>query len=98
MIRHAKTAMLAGVDARLLAYAERNQIFITAGRDGRHNPGSKHPLGQAIDFRSRGLTSAFIGHLQRDALAHGLHLIDERQRPAPGRVWSAPHFHVEVND
>lgn len=96
MIRHAKTVLLAGVDQRLLAFAERNNLFVTSGRDGHHNVGSKHPLGLALDFRTRGMAEEFWQHLVRDAEQHGLKLRDERQRPKHQAIWSAPHGHVEV--
>lgn len=96
MIRHAKTVLLAGVDQRLLAFAERNGLYVTSGRDGTHNAGSKHYRGEALDFRSRALAAEFIGHLQRDAAKSGLTLRDERKRPPGQQVWGGPHFHVEV--
>lgn len=96
MIRHAKTAILGGVSPLLLSFAERNDLFVTSGRDGVHNSGSKHPLGEAIDFRTRGLTQAFWEHLERDAQAHGLTLLDERQRPPGQKIWSGPHAHLQT--
>lgn len=88
--------MRAGVDSRLLAFADRNGLKITSGRGGVHNVGSKHYRGLAIDVRSRGLTDAVIEHLKRDAEQHGLLVRDERQRPPGQKVWSAPHLHIEV--
>jgi hypothetical protein len=88
---------LAGVDHRLLDYARRNGLVVTAGTNGKHNVGSKHYQGHAIDFRSRGLEEEFVGHLERDAKQHGLILRDERTRPPGQKVWSGGHFHCEVS-
>jgi hypothetical protein len=87
---------LAGVDRRLLAYAKRNGLVVTAGTNGKHNPGSKHPQGKAIDFRTKEMSEEVWGHLERDAEQHGLILRDERIRPPGQQVWSAPHGHCEV--
>lgn len=87
---------LHGVDQRLLDFAARNGLTITSGRDGHHNTGSLHYRGLALDFRSRGLKSAFIAHLGRDADQHGLTLRDERKRPPGQLVWGGPHLHLEV--
>jgi hypothetical protein len=87
---------LHGVDQRLLDFADRNGLHITSGRGGLHNLHSKHYLGEAIDVRSRGLTEAFVEHLERDARQHGLTLRDERNRPLGQKIWGGPHLHLEV--
>lgn len=97
----------AGVDPRLLHFADRNGLVITSGRGGKHNTGSKHSRGLAIDVSVRRnrvgapLTDSYIEHLKRDCAASGLRLLDERRRPirhdgTPQPVWSGPHLHVEV--
>jgi len=91
-------AVLDGVDGRLLSFAHRNGLHITSGREGRHNIGSKHYSGKAIDFRTRGLSEEFWQHLERDALEHGLKLRDERLRPHGQKVWGGPHAHLETLD
>jgi hypothetical protein len=88
---------LHGVDQRLLDFAERNGLKITSGREGKHNVHSKHYLGKAIDFRSRGLKEPYVAHLRRDAVQHSLTLRDERNRPPGQQVWGGPHFHLEVD-
>lgn len=87
---------LHGVDDRLLEFCRRNGLVVTAGRNGRHNVGSKHPKGEAIDFRTKGMAEEFWGHLERDARQHGLILRDERTRPPGQKMYSGPHGHVEV--
>lgn len=89
---------LVGVDPRLIAYAKRNGLHITSTLGGKHNKNSKHPLGKAIDFRSRGLTDEFVEHLKRDAHDSDLILRDERVKPPKQKIWSAPHFHLECKD
>lgn len=91
-------AVLQGVDSRLLQFARRNNLKITSARDGRHNVGSKHGRGKAIDFRTRGLSEEFWQHLARDAYQHQLKLRDERVRPLGQKVWSGPHGHCETLD
>lgn len=91
-----------GVDPRLLAFADAEGLVITAGRNGKHNPGSKHYRGLAIDVSVRHdragheLTEERIAHLVRACQQQGLHLRDERSHPAGQAVWSAPHAHIEV--
>lgn len=92
----ARPISLKGVDQRLIDFVHRNGLVVTSARGGKHNVGSKHPLGEAVDVRSRGLTEEFIGHLIRDADAHGLRLRDERVRPPHQAVWGGPHLHVET--
>jgi hypothetical protein len=90
-----------GVDQPLIDFADRNGLVITSGRGGRHNPGSKHYLGKALDFsvrhdrRGNPITEERWEHLARDAREHGMLLRDERQRPPGQAVWSGPHGHVE---
>lgn len=95
---------LAGVDPRLISYADRNGLKITSARGGKHNTNSKHPRGEAIDFSVRTLRNGkrfpkgYWEHCERDAAAHDLILRDERVRPEGQKVWSAPHGHVETRD
>jgi len=86
----------AGVDPRLLAFADAHRLVITCGRGGKHNLGSKHPKGEAFDFRTRGMTEEFFRELEVDARAKGLLIRDERKRPLHQKVWSGPHGHCEV--
>jgi hypothetical protein len=85
-----------GVDKPLLDFADRNGLYITSGKSGKHNIGSKHYTGHAIDFRTIGMTEAFFQHLVRDAKQSGLILRDERKRPPGQKVWAGPHGHLET--
>src|SRR6266540_1817829 len=85
-----------GVDNRLLHFASVNGLRITSGRHGKHNVGSKHYRGLAIDVSCRSMTAARIEHLKRSARAAGLYIRDERRRPRGQKIWSGPHLHIEV--
>lgn len=85
-----------GVDKRLLQFAAENGLRITAGRNGKHNVGSKHYKGLAIDVSCHTLSNATIEHLKRAAHLAGLYIRDERTRPKGQAVWGGPHLHIEV--
>lgn len=94
--RHRKTAVLEGVHPAILLFCVRNNLYITSARDGQHNEGSKHPHGEAADFRTIGMSEEFFQHLVRDAKQHGLRVRDERKRPENQKVWTGGHGHVET--
>lgn len=85
---------LEGVDPELVDFAARHDLLITSGREGRHNPGSAHGGGGALDFRTRDLTPERFGQVREAARAEGLNLGDERARPSGQRVWGGPHGHL----
>lgn len=80
----------------LRAFAQRHKLFITSETEGRHNPGSLHYQGRAVDVRSRGMTDAVVESLRKAAASFGILLRDERRRPAGQKVWGGPHVHLEV--
>jgi len=69
---------------------------ITSTTGGKHNPGSKHYSGNAIDIGMGRETpeqqAQILASLQQ---IPGLVVRDERRRPAGQKVWSGPHLHVE---
>ena len=74
----------------------RSQGFrVTSTTGGRHNRGSKHYAGQAIDVGTREKSPAAINQFITSAQARGYRVRDERQRPARQRVWGGPHLHLE---
>jgi hypothetical protein len=81
---------------RLRQFAVRYGLTITSEAGGRHNPGSLHYAGRAIDVRSRGLTEEFVAHLRKAAADLGIRLRDERTRPAGQGVWGGPHLHLDI--
>ncbi|WP_241757820.1 peptidoglycan-binding domain-containing protein [Myxococcus landrumensis] len=74
--------------------AAQHGLHVTSDIGGRHNPGSLHPLGRAIDVRTRGVPSARIDAFIADARAHGYRVRDERTRPRGQAEWSGPHLHI----
>ena len=71
-------------------------------RGGKHNVGSKHYIGRAVDIplgEWRGITraqsDAMLAALQQNPY---LKVSDERVRPPGQKVWSNPHIHVEWLD
>lgn len=80
----------------IAAFAKREGFHVTSTTGGRHNVGSKHGRGLAIDVRTRDKTpqqcEAFIAKC-RDL---GLIVRDERVRPQRQRVWSGAHLHIEI--
>jgi 2'-5' RNA ligase len=80
---------------RLTTFAEDRGLTITSTTGGTHNPGSKHPDGKAIDFRTKDQTPAYVDEVFRQAESLGYRVRDERQRPPGQKVWGGPHGHLE---
>jgi tape measure domain-containing protein len=65
---------------------------------GKHNPGSAHYAGLAVDFSVKGKTSQQIAEFFQKALESGLRVLDERKGPmTPGAVWKGAHLHLEAS-
>ncbi len=79
----------------LKRFAESEGFFVTSTTGGRHNVGSKHFRGLAIDVRTRGKTNAQIEAFILKARGLGVRVRDERIRPEQ-KVWSGPHLHLEL--
>lgn len=75
----------------------RAQVFrfpgmrVTSGRGGKHNVGSLHYSGEAIDIDHKNVKPFMIKAWQ-DA---GTLVRDERHRPRGQKVWGGPHYHLE---
>lgn len=80
----------------IVRLAEANGFHVTSTNGGRHNRGSKHFLGLAIDVRTRDKTAAQVNAFIAVARNEGLRVLDERQRPPGQVVWSGPHLHIEI--
>lgn len=81
----------------LVKLAEAEGFHVTSTTGGKHNVGSLHARGLAIDVRTRDKTDA-----QCDAfikLCQSLVLVvrDERARPKGQKVWSGAHIHLNIN-
>lgn len=79
------------------AFADENMdCIITAGQDGAHNPGSLHPLGLAVDIRSRDCTTE-----QRDRIFAKLQRLEDYgfdviyEKDGATAMTTAVHFHIE---
>jgi hypothetical protein len=87
----------------LRQFAEDRGWYVTSDRGGRHNEGSLHYLGRAVDVRTNAggkqiKTEAEIQKLKSDAAALGFHVLDERTHPAGQKVWGGPHLHISIPD
>lgn len=80
----------------LKAFAEAEGFHVTSTTGGKHNPGSKHGKGLAIDVRTRGRTNAQIEAFIRKARGLGITVRDERIQPPRQKVWTGAHLHLEV--
>src|SRR5258705_3413693 len=82
----------------LTNFAQENNLTVGSTTTGRHNRGSKHYTGNAIDIKgSGGFDDATVQSLAQKAAARGLKLRDERVRPKGQAVWGGPHVHVEYD-
>ncbi len=79
----------------MVRLANKHGLTVTSTTGGKHNRGSLHARGRAIDVRTRGASSAKINAFIRDAKAHGYTVHDERVRPRGQKVWSGPHIHIQ---
>lgn len=68
---------------------------VTATTNGKHNTGSKHYQGKAVDLSVRGKTQFDVDMLTLIMENEGYVVLDERKKPK-NRVWSAPHMHISV--
>ena len=80
----------------LKGFAEAFGFYATSTTGGKHNAGSKHFLGQAIDVRTRDKSSEECDSFIRKARALGVIVRDERERPVRQKIWSGAHIHLEI--
>jgi hypothetical protein len=75
-----------------------HDCVITAALDGDHNPGSKHPLGLAVDIRNVDLDAVMhdmVFHKLQRLEIYGFDVIDEK--PGQTGKTTASHFHIEYD-
>ena len=80
----------------LSALAQNHGFDVTSTTGGRHNTGSLHGRGLAIDVRTRNKTPQEIAAFMATAQSAGYRVLDERTRPRGQRVWGGPHLHLET--
>lgn len=80
----------------LADFAKENNLTVGSTTGGRHNTGSRHYTGNAIDIKGSGaFDDATVNTLKSSAASRGLLVRDERRRPPRQKVWGGPHIHVE---
>ena len=79
----------------MVRLAQKHGLQVTSTTGGRHNRGSLHGRGRAIDVRTRGVSSRRLNAFMADARRQGYQVIDERVRPRGQAVWSGPHLHIQ---
>ena len=79
----------------MVRLAQKHGLSVTSTTGGRHNKGSLHGRGRAIDVRTRGVSSRKLQAFMRDARKQGFEVHDERVRPRGQKVWSGPHIHIQ---
>lgn len=70
--------------------AEGMGLTVTSTIGGRHNKGSLHYVGRAIDVDDIGMTPEKINALE----AMGFRVKDERTRPKGQKAWGGSHYHL----
>jgi hypothetical protein len=80
----------------LVKLAKEHKFFVTSTTGGKHNVGSKHYKGLAIDVRTRDKSDKEIQNFIILCRSLGIRVIDERKRPVGQKVWSGAHLHLEV--
>lgn len=80
----------------LMILAEQHYFVVTSANGGKHNVGSKHYRGLAIDVRTRGKTNAECEAFIKTCRGFGLIVRDERQKPISQKVWNGEHLHIEI--
>lgn len=80
----------------LSALAAENNFVVTSAKGGKHNIGSKHYRGLAIDVRTRDKTNAECEAFMQICRGFGLIVRDERREPVGQKVWTGAHLHIEI--
>ncbi|HXG84092.1 MAG TPA: hypothetical protein VNI84_08700 [Pyrinomonadaceae bacterium] len=78
----------------LSSFARQMGFDVTSTTGGKHNKGSLHGKGLAIDIRTNNKTAAQIEWLMSEAKKSGINVKDERVRPAGQKVWGGAHLHL----
>lgn len=82
----------------LVGLAEQHGFFVTSTTGGKHNSGSKHSKGLAINVRTRDRQPIECERFIKLCRDFGLTVFDERTRPKGQKVWSGAHIHIQIPD
>lgn len=80
---------------QLAVFAKAQGFNVTSTTGGRHNKGSKHYQGLAVDVGVNGKSNAEIEAFMEAAAEAGIKVVDERTRPRGQAVWGGAHLHLE---
>lgn len=80
----------------MVKVAKENGFRVTSTTGDKHNTGSAHYDGRAIDVSVRNKSAADIERLEKAAKENNWKVRDERTRPPNQKVWSGPHLHIEA--
>jgi len=83
---------------KLKAFAKEWDFTVTALLGGKHNKGSAHYDGRAMDVSVRGKSVEEIERFMAAARQAGYGVRDERTRPEGQKVWSGPHLHLQLQN
>ncbi len=82
--------------AGLLGFLQEKGLTPGSTTGGRHNVGSRHYTGNAVDIKgSGGFSDEQVAALTQEAASRGFKIRDERRRPPNQKVWGGPHVHLE---
>lgn len=80
----------------LISFVKEKGLTPGSTTGGRHNTGSKHYSGNAVDIKNSGsFSNEQVVGLKGGAAARGFLVRDERARPKGQKVWGGPHLHLE---
>jgi hypothetical protein len=83
----------------LIKFAQEFNLPVGSTTGGRHNVGSRHYSGNAIDIKGSGrYDDARVQALKAAAAERGFLVRDERRKPPRQKVWGGPHIHIEATD
>lgn len=82
----------------IVSIVEEMNWRVTASKGGRHNTGSKHYKGKAVDVSVKFKSEYDIILLTHTLTEKGYVVVDERIRPSGQRVWTGPHLHIYIKD
>jgi hypothetical protein len=71
-------------------------FIVTSTTGGKHNAGSLHYLGRAVDVRTKDMSAEEIRDFIDEAQNAGIHVRDERDRPEGQQEWEGGHLHLSV--